>query len=227
MKLQFDYHTHTLASGHGTTDTITDMAKEALLRELPILGISDHGPASLGSAGLSYFRGLSLAERHRCGIRLLYGVEANILDFQGNLDIPDEILQGLDFAIISMHNPIYRSGSVLENTLAYIRAMEHPKVQFIGHCDDSRFSVDYKELVTAAKEHHVQPELNNVSLMPDSYRQNCRENSIRLLKECEKAGCPIILSSDSHGRQHIGEVSYALALVEEIAFPHQLISNIK
>lgn len=218
-----DLHTHTCASGHGTTDTITDMAREAAARGLSLLGISDHGPASPGSAGLSYFRSLHLSERSRFGVRILYGAEANILDREGHLDIPDEVLQTLDYCIVSMHRPIYTSGSVSENTLAYRRALEHPNVRIIGHCDDSRFPVDYTELVSAALHNRVYPELNNVSLLPNSYRKNCRENSIRLLDACASADCPILLSSDSHGRRFIGEVSAAKRLICERNFPSQLI----
>ena len=223
----FDLHTHTCASGHGTNDRITDLAKEASNRGMQVLGISDHGPASMGSAGLSYFRSLFLCEKKRFGVTIRYGAEANILDADGNLDIPDDILQNLDYCIISMHRPIYTSGSVAENTRAYIRAMRHPKVKIIGHCDDSRFPVDYPELVKAALSFGVIPEVNNVSLLPDSYRKDCRTNTIKMLAACETLSCPIILSSDSHGRAHIGEVQEAKKLVEEVSFPHQLISIIK
>lgn len=223
--LRTDLHTHTIASGHATTDRVTDLVKEAAARGMEILGISDHGPATPGSANLSYFRNLFLCERKRFGIELRYGVEANILDKDGNLDVPDEILETLDYCIISMHRPIYTSGSALENTRAYIRAMRHPKVKIIGHCDDSRFPVDYRELVEAALSCNVLPELNNVSLLPDSYRIDCRANSAKLLQTCEALSCPILLSSDSHGRQHIGEADEAWKLIREVEFPAELIQN--
>lgn len=220
-----DLHTHTCASGHGTRDSITDLAREAKRRSMETLGISDHGPASAGSAGLSYFRSLFLCERNRFGVTLRYGAEANILDAQGNLDIPDDILEKLDYCIISMHRPVYVSGSVAENTRAYIRAMRHPKVKIIGHCDDSRFPVDYPELVRAALSVDVLPELNNVSLLPGSYRRDCRENAARLLQACEALSCPILLSSDSHGREHIGDMTEALMLVQERHFPMSLLAR--
>lgn len=218
-----DFHTHTCASGHGTGDRITDLAKEAARRRMEILGISDHGPASPGSADLSYFRSLILCERSRFGIALRYGAEANILDPDGSLDIPDDILRTLDYCIISMHRPVYTPGSAAENTRAYIRAMRHPKVRIIGHCDDARFPVDYRELAAAALSQGVVPELNNVSLLPDSYRQNSRANALLLLQACASLSCPIILSSDSHGREHIGDVAAAAALVTEAGFPPRLI----
>lgn len=220
-----DLHTHTCASGHGTKDSITDLAREASRRGMELLGISDHGPASAGSAGLSYFRSLFLCQKSRFGIALRYGAEANILDSQGNLDIPDDILEKLDYCIISMHRPIYVSGSAAENTKAYIRAMRHPKVKIIGHCDDSRFPVDYPELVRAALSLGVLPELNNVSLLPDSYRSNCRENAVLLLRACETLSCPILLSSDSHGREHVGDMTEALKLTAEIRFPESLLAR--
>lgn len=223
--IKADLHTHTCASGHGTSDRITDMAKEAAKRRMELLGISDHGPASMGSAGLSYFRSLILCERIRFGVKLRYGVEANILDTNGILDVPDDILKNLDFCIISMHRPIYTPGSIAENTRAYIRAMRHQKVRFIGHCDDPRFPVDYRELVQAALSAGVLPELNNVSLLPDSYRGDCRANAAKLLDACAALSCPIILSSDSHGHGHIGEVAEAIKLIQETGFPGTLVKN--
>ncbi|MCM1065648.1 MAG: PHP domain-containing protein [Eubacterium sp.] len=220
-----DLHTHTCASGHGTNDRITDLAKEAARRHMETLGISDHGPATMGSAGLSYFRSLFLCERKRFGIKLLYGAEANILDKDGNLDIPDDILRGLDYCIISAHRPIYASGSAAENTRAYIRAMRHPGVRIIGHCDDSRFPVDYRELIQAARAMGVMPELNNVSLLPDSYRRDCRVNAAAMLRACEALSCPVILSSDSHGREHVGDVAEAEKLLREADFPKQLVAT--
>jgi len=221
-----DLHTHSRSSGHATQDSVTDLAREAALRNIQILGISDHGPASMGSAGLSYFRSLFLCERSRFGIDLRYGAEANILDTSGTLDIPDDILKRLDYCIISTHRPIYTSGSAAENTQAYIRAMKHPKVRIIGHCDDSRFPVDYPELVQAALEYDVLPEINNVSLTPGSYRKNCRANCIRLLEACETYSCPVILSSDSHGKEHVGEVTECIRLIREVDFPEKLIRSI-
>ena len=218
-----DLHTHSCASGHGTGDSITDLVREAAKRHMEILGISDHGPATMGSAGLSYFRSLFLCERNRFGIKLFYGAEANILDTDGRLDIPDDILSRLDFCIISMHRPIYTSGSAAENTKAYIRAMHHPNVKIIGHCDDSRFPVDYRELLQAAQTFGVHPELNNVSLMPDSYRKDCRTNAAAMLGVCEALSCTVILSSDSHGREHVGDVTECLKLVQEVTFPNELI----
>ena len=110
-RYEFDIHTHTIASGHGSSATITDMVKAAKARNLKMLGISDHGPATLGGGRVSYFRNLRYAQRERLGIQMLYGTEANIINYKGNLDLGDDILKGLDYVIASMHHPTIKPGT--------------------------------------------------------------------------------------------------------------------
>ena len=138
-RYEFDIHTHTIASGHGSSATITDMVKAAKAANLKTLGISDHGPATLGGGRISYFRNLKYAQRERLGIRMLYGAETNIINMKGNLDLSDDILANLDFVIASMHKPTLKPGTAEENTEAYIKAMKDPYVSIIGHCDDENF----------------------------------------------------------------------------------------
>ena len=82
-----DIHTHSIASGHGTICTISDMAKAASKKGLKLLGITDHGPGTLAAGTSSYFRSLTYAPKKRFGIELLFGVELNILDIDGHLDL--------------------------------------------------------------------------------------------------------------------------------------------
>ena len=179
-----DIHTHSIASGHGTTCTISDMAKAASKKGLKLLGISDHGPGTLASGTSSYFRSLPFYPRKRFGIDILYGVELNILDSAGHTDLSDELLNNLDYAIISMHRQNYRSASVSQNTEAYINAMKHPAVKILGHCDDTHFPVDYETLAKAALQENVIFEINEASLAPGEYRgrhkSQCRQNPISL-----------------------------------------------
>ena len=220
-----DIHTHCIASGHGTHDTITDMARAAAERSLRVLGLSDHGPATPGAADSSYFRNLLLAERKRFGVSLFYGAELNILNENGDVDLDDSLIQALDYAFVSIHPPTFRAGTVDSNTAAYIQAMKHPGVRFLGHPDDGRFPVDYEQLLSAAKENHVYPEINNASLMPDAYRTDGFRNSMQILSLCKKMQLPVLLSSDSHGKEHIGDMKYIMPLLAECDFPQKLIIN--
>ncbi len=223
--IEADIHTHSISSGHGSANTITHMAKAASNNGLKLLGISDHGPATVGSGTPSYFRSLKLAPRERFGVELWYGVELNILDYKGHVDLDKSILATLDYGIISMHTANLKPGTVEENTNAYIQAMKLPGVRIIGHCDDERYPVDYEQLVMAAREYHVLPEINNVSLGPDNYRGNTRKNLISLLQFCRSYHLPILLSSDSHGVNQVGNVELCLAFLEESSFPKELVIN--
>ncbi len=224
-EIQFDLHTHTIASGHATTATITDMAKSAAAKNLKMLGISDHGPATLGGGRISYFRNLAYAPRKRLGVEMLYGVEVNIMDNKGTLDLDDTILKNLDYAIASMHRPVIKPGTIEENTAAYIAAMKNPYVRIIGHCDDVKYPVDYFALVQAAMKNHVFLEINNSSLSPDGYRGNTKANNLMILNLCKHFHYPVLLSSDSHGPEHVGDFSYALELVKLAEMPEELILN--
>jgi putative hydrolase len=231
-----DLHTHTVASGHGTKDTIGDMVKAAKERGLAVLGISDHGPATPGSCRESYFHGLKAAPNLRGGVLVLYGVEANILNERGRLDIGDETGKNLDFLIASIHEPSFhpswemsrqdgQSGAAGRNTAAYVQAMRNPLVKIIGHPDDVRYPVDAKALAEAAADYHVVLEVNEGSLLPGSYRGNTYANMKEILLMCLRYRLPVLLSSDSHGTERLGQVPRALALVKEVAYPQDLIWN--
>lgn len=222
---QLDIHTHTIASGHGTSCTIADMAKAAYSKGLSLLGITDHGPATMCSCKPSYFRSLAMAPKKRCGVELLYGVELNILDYEGSVDLDSDTLSVLDYAIASIHPKNLKPGSRSENTNAYIAAMKNPLVKMIGHCDDTKYNVDYEALVQAAKENKILLEINNSSLSPNGYRGDTTQNNLELLKWCKKYGMPIVLSSDSHGTEHIGDIEYAEKFAIDFGYPADLIFN--
>lgn len=242
--LPIDLHTHTVASGHGSNDTIADLAKTAYKKGMTLLGVSDHGPATPGSCQESYFRSLKSAPRNRAGIQVMYGAEANILNEQGQLDISDTVLSGLDFCIAAIHpqsykNPAYRRYSFWDrrqvaddmeaarayNTQAYINAMKNPHINIIAHPDDQHYPVDCEQLVCAAAEYHVILEVNEASLAPGGYRGDTRETALTLLKLCKEKELPILISSDSHGAAKVGEADHAEALTEEIGYPRDLIVN--
>ena len=143
----------------------------------------------------------------------------------GDVDLDDDTLSTLDYAIISIHPPIFKPYHDKDLSSAYIRAMDHPKVRFLGHIDDARFPVDFEYLLEIAKEKHVYPEINNGSLMPDAYRINGQENCRRILSICKKLDLPVLLSSDSHGKKNIGNMQYIFPLLEELDFPAHLVLN--
>ena len=98
-------------------------------------------------------------------------------------------------------------------------------VNIIGHPDDSRYPVDYEQLVMAAKEKHVLLEVNNTSLNPDGPRQGAYENDIKMLKLCKQLGVCISIGSDAHIKESICDFDRAYKVLEETDFPEELIVN--
>lgn len=220
-----DMHTHSIASGHGTSCTITDMAKAASRKGVKLLGITDHGPATLAAGTTSYFRSLTYSPRKRFHVELLYGIELNILDVNGKIDLEQELLEKLDYAIASMHSQNFRPASKEENTKAFLNVMKNPMVKILGHIDNPQYPMDYNAIAKAAKENGVLLEINEASLTPYGYRGDTCGNCAEILRCCRKYLVPIVLSSDSHGAGHIGDFTYAADFVHQAMFPEALILN--
>ena len=90
---------------------------------------------------------------------------------------------------------------------------------------DSRFPLDYDELVREARQAQAVLEVNNSSLNPQSARQGGRENITELLKTCMKYDQPVIMGTDSHMCFAIGAFDDAEQLMRELEFPKELVLN--
>ena len=224
MDYKIDLHTHTLASGHAY-NTIDEMVNEAKRKGMTHLGITEHAPKMPGTCHEFYFQNLKVVERQRENLTLLLGSEVNIIDYEGNVDLPENLLKRLDIVIASLHTPCIKPGNVEENTSALVGAMKKSYIHIIGHPDDGRFPVDYETVVKAAKETHTLLEINNNSLRPSGPRVGTRENDIRMLKLCMEYEVPVIFGSDAHAACDIGNFGMIQPLIEEVGFPKELVAN--
>lgn len=224
MKYIVDTHTHTLASGHAYS-TIREMAYSAATKRLEALAITEHAPDMPGSCHEFYFYNMKVIPRKMCGIDLFLGAEANMIDLNGRLDLPKEILEKLDIVIASFHPPCCRIGTREENTNAYLRVLENPMVDIIGHPDDARIPVDLEPIIRSAKEHHKLIEINNSSLLVNGAREGAYENQIKILELCKKYQVMITLGSDAHIEYDVGNHSLSDRVLLHTDFPEELIVN--
>lgn len=225
MKYLIDTHTHTLASGHAY-NTIDEMTRKA--QEIGLLNIAftEHAPKMPGSCGKLYFSNYRVLPREKYGVRRFFGCEANIMDYQGKLDLSDRFLQSMDIVIASFHIPCVKPQTVKEHTAGILKVMDNPYVHIIGHPDDDRYAMDIETLVKAAKEKHKLLELNNTSLKPEGPRSGARENDLKMLNLCKKYDVCIALGSDAHVEEDICNFSYAEELLNETNFPDRLVVNL-
>lgn len=224
MNYYFDLHTHTIASGHAYS-TIQEMISAAQKKGLELIGISDHAPCMPGSAYIYYFQNLRVVPKEIDGLKVMVGVEANIIDHNGKIDMNPSDLMHLDYVIASFHPPCIKPSSKKHNTKALIKTIENPFVNIIGHPDDVRYDVDYKAIVLAAKENNVLLEVNNTSLSPKGFRKDSAIATKQVLEWCMHYEHPVILGSDAHISYDVGNFSYCQNLIEAISFPEHLVAN--
>ena len=225
MKAIIDMHTHTVASGHAYS-TIHENVQFAKKHGIKILGMSDHGPDMLGGPQLYFFNNLKVVPDEIDGVRVLKGMEANILDVNGNIDeLDSKALDGLDYLIASLHIVCIEPSTKEDNTMAILNVMDKEKVKIIGHPDDARYELDYEAIVKRAKEKNILLEVNNSSLSPNTSREGARENILKYLELCKEYGVRIIMGTDSHICYDIGVFQYAEAIIEEANFPKELVIN--
>ena len=224
MKLVLETHTHTIASSHAYS-TVTELAEEAAKKKLQLLAVTDHAPALSDSCEILHFMNYHVLPTKIRGVEMLYGVELNIMDFDGNVDMSKEILERQDLCIASFHTACTKAGTLEENTRAYLKVMENPYVNIIGHPDDGYIPVDYIKLVKKAKEEDVLLEINNASLETAYFRLNTWENAKQMLELCKTNGVYVSVGSDAHYMETVGKFDGAQKLLEEVNFPEELVAN--
>ncbi len=205
--LKIDLHTHTIASGHAF-NTIEEMTREAQKRGVEVLGITDHGPAASAGLSTSYFRvGRRLPKRIN-GVRLLFGVEANILDGAGSLDLPEKILKDLDVVIAGLHkNCGYQDLGRAGNTRTIIEVMKNPLVTMIAHPYNvgNNFDVDIEAIALAACKLNTILEVNSAYFYVDkSHADKVYNRMKRMVAILKKHKQKTIINSDAHMAYEIG-----------------------
>ena len=224
MKLRIDTHTHSIASGHAYS-TVDENLRWAAEQGLEMVALTDHAPAMKDTTGHAYFANLHVLPEKLHGVHLLKGIELNILDFDGKVDMDDRVLSRLDMAIASLHLPCITPGSRKENTRALMKVMENPYVDIIGHPGDPRYDVDFREVFRQAKETGTLLEVNNASLIPGGFRDGSQEHVKEILRMSMEEGISVVLGSDAHFYTGIGDFSHALRLLKEVGFPEELVLN--
>ena len=224
MKTLLDLHTHTIASGHAYS-TIQEMARAAADKGLEILGITEHAPALPGACHEIYFRNLHVVPRKMYGVRLLMGVELNILDTTGRLDLDEKHYRCCDLRIAGIHSLCWQGGTRTQNTDAMLAAIENPWTHIISHPGDGTAELDFDPIVRAAARTQTLLEINSSSLIPLRGKTAAQPNNLEILRLCRKADIPVILGSDAHISFSIADYTYAMPLLAETGFPDELVMN--
>lgn len=225
MKIIADMHTHTLASGHAYS-TINELAHAAAQIGLQAIAITDHGPSLPGGPHRYHFCAMRFVPRYIAAVRVFRGIEANILDDKGTLDMDQPVLEELDFVMAGFHEDCGVCGQDIDrNTRSVLAAMENPRVRCISHPGNPIFPLHYEEVVMGALATGTALEINNSSLMSVS-RKGSVGNCAKIVRLCARIGAPVLIGSDAHIAQGVGVFDDALKLVAEAGISEgQLINS--
>jgi putative hydrolase len=224
MKLLVDLHTHTVSSGHAYS-TITENALAASHRGIRLLGSTDHGPSMPGAPHLYHFGNLSIIPEELSGVKILPGVEANIINHEGELDVPLSYLAKLQLTLVGLHVICYPGGTSEQNTTAYIKAMENPYIDIMVHPERPDFQLDLERIAYKSAQLAIPVEINNSSLSTIDEKDKARVNCRYFAGYMAKYKSPVILGSDAHFWDRVGEFSDALDLVQEAEIAEHQILN--
>ena len=220
-KIEVDPHTHTVLSGHAWS-TLAENAAHAAAIGLRAFCLTEHGPAIVGGA-IEYVPAAQIMlPGVICGVKVYKGTEANIVDYDGNLDIAMVFMKRTEFAVASIHDMVLTSGGVAKNTSAILGAINHPYIDMPGHIDDPRLPSDYEAIVIEAGKLGKLIEINNNSLL---VRKGSDENIRKVANFCKRHSVRVAVSSDAHYMTMVGDVAPSLKLLAEENFPDELIIN--
>lgn len=204
--LRGDLHCH--SDWDGGHDSINDIALAAMAMGYKYVGIADHTKFLKIENGLDE-RALEkrnkeidklndLLEKKGEGFKILKGCEANIMP-DGSIDIGDDALGQLDFAIAGIHSNFKMDRT--QTTERLIRAMENKNIDIISHPTGRlinqrpEYQIDFEAICAAAKKTGTILEINSY---PD--RLDLNDAHIRRAKDYE---VKMVIDTDAHDIGHL------------------------
>lgn len=222
MKIAVDTHTHSVASIHAYS-TISELAAAARKRGLKGFVITEHGPALQGTPHVYYFGNLGILPKYINKVRCFRGVELNIMDDSGEVDLNHRYLRTMDFVMAGFHEACFPPRSLTENTDALIAAIANPFVDGISHPGNPEFPIDYEAVVRAAVNAGKTLEINNSSFR---VRKGSEPNCVLIARLASRLGALLSCGSDAHFAADVGNFDFALAAIhQEKVHPDQVINS--
>ena len=242
-RMIYDIHTHTVFS-HGK-GSIEDNVKAALARGLSTIGIADHGPGHLfyGVKRESFPVMKEEIERLRKvygGIEIVLGVEANIINLSGKLDLLEKDYEYLDYVLAGYHYGLFGENLFfgmclqlsnllsqklhmlswkklkLRNTDLVIKALHENNIKVLTHPGD-KGPFDLLPIAQACKEKGTLMEISTWHHAPTKEE----------LSSLAHTGVRYIISSDAHSPERVGTFAPGLVRALEAGIDPAEIDNIE
>lgn len=241
MILTADYHTHTPYS-HGK-NTVLENAVAAKKIGLKQIAITDHGfnhlLFGLKRKKLDDLRAEIQEAEKLTGIKVLMGMESNLISLDGDTDMRQEDLDKFDIYLLGIHEVLkykkfsdfynimlrnytaYKLGKkpsdkVIENTTkAYINAVKNNPIDILTHIN-YKCCCDLKEVAKACADYGTYIELN-------TKKRHVSPEEVDLMAS---TGVRFVVDSDAHSADRVGDTKIADELIKDCKFPLEQIDNI-
>lgn len=236
-KLLADYHTHTKRSdGKGTVE---DNIKSAVQAGLETVAITDHGPFHNKKARCTYAEFLQTkAEiddlKTKYDVKTLFGIEANLVSLNGDIDITKEQEKSFDIIVLGTHKTPH--GKTIKDfftwklrnmfpstkrrrekvTNAYLKAMRSHNIKILAHLNYTA-KVNVKPIAELAAEKDIWIELNGKRVF-------FTQKEIDTILD---AGANFVINSDAHRPEKVGKPSAVWEFLETHKIPPERIVNIE
>lgn len=241
MILSGDYHTHTPYS-HGK-NTVLENATAAKAKGLKEIGITDHGfnhiLFGLKRKKLEALR-FEIAEAEKLtGVKVLMGMESNLISVGGETDMKESDLQFFDIYVCGIHEVLrYKSFSDMYNILvknyaayklgkkpskkvvdvttkALINAVKKNPIDIISHINYKSYC-NLEEVAKCCADYGTYIEINTKK----------RHISAEELNKMSATGVRFVIDSDAHSAARVGDTKIAEELLSEASVPPEQIDNI-
>ncbi len=244
MKILADYHNHTRYScgsnekRRHAKGSVEDNVKSAIEKGIKTIGISEHG---FGHKLYGLSKENAKKEREEIDrlkkkypeIEILMGIECNILDDTGKIDMPDDMKKYFDYILAGYHfgskptslksflnhvdNFLTRGKfSKAYNTRAIINAMKKNDIMYITHPGD-KGRVDIEKIAEVAEKTGTGLEINGHHKKLDA----------GMIKKIKDRKIKFYIGSDAHRPEDIGNFKKAFEILAEADLDLDRIENIE
>ena len=241
MILTADYHTHTPYS-HGK-NTVLENAAAAKKLGLKQIAITDHGfnhlLFGLKRKKLDDLRAEIKEAEKLTGVKVLMGMESNLISLDGETDMRPEDLDKFDIYLFGIHEVLkyrkisdfynimvrnytaYKLGKkppekVIENTTkAYINAVKNNPVDILTHIN-YKCCCNLKEVAKVCADYGTYIEIN-------TKKRHVSPEEVDLMAS---TGVRFVVDSDAHSADRVGDTKIADELIKDCKFPLEQIDNI-
>ena len=241
MLLTADYHTHTPYS-HGK-NTVLENATAAKAKGLKEIGITDHGfnhlLFGLKRKKLDDLRAEIIEAEKLTGVKVLLGMESNIISADGATDMKKEDLKHFDIYLCGIHEVLkfkklsdfynifwknysaYKfaskpSNKVIANTTKiYIEAIKNNPIDILTHINYKCFC-DIEQVAKCCADYGTYIEINTKK----------RHVSAEELNLMASTGVRFVIDSDAHSADRVGDTKIAEEILADAQVPLDRIDNI-